>query len=110
MMAKSPFCRFRATVEEAQALLLKFKRRMRSMMPAGADVSRLDRIEAQMTWQASSTLGLQRIPNNIANCLGIGSIPLMHSCLDPRSVAHARSGPAIRHRPKNLCGMIRTRW
>jgi hypothetical protein len=39
-----------ATFEEVQALLLKLTRQLRTLMPPGADVSRLDRIESEMTY------------------------------------------------------------
>jgi hypothetical protein len=41
-----------ATLEDIQALLLKCSRQLRSLMPAGADLSRLDHIEAEVAWQA----------------------------------------------------------
>jgi hypothetical protein len=42
-----------ATFEDAQALLLKATRQLRTLMADGADVGPLDQIEAQMAWQAS---------------------------------------------------------
>jgi hypothetical protein len=36
-----------ATLEEVQALLLKCTRQLRALTPAGADLSGLDRIEAE---------------------------------------------------------------
>jgi hypothetical protein len=42
-----------ATYEDVQALLLKCTRHLRTLMPAGSDLSQLDRIEAEVAWHAS---------------------------------------------------------
>jgi hypothetical protein len=41
-----------ATFEEVQSLLLKCTRQLRTLMPPGADLRPLDRIETRMAWLA----------------------------------------------------------
>jgi hypothetical protein len=48
-----------ASYEEMQALVLKCTRQLRELMPAGADLSELNRIEAEVAW-------LQRIKTWLA--------------------------------------------
>jgi hypothetical protein len=48
-----------ATFEEVQALLLKCTRQLRNLMPPGADLSHLDRTEAEqdfLTWMRQTPL------------------------------------------------------
>jgi hypothetical protein len=52
-----------ATFEDVQALLLKCTRQMRSLMPSGADLSSLDRIEAEQVWQARFGAWIAANPN-----------------------------------------------
>jgi hypothetical protein len=61
-----------ASFEEVQALLLKCTRRLRTLMPAGADVSELDRIEAEVAWHASIKTWLAAMPER-RNAIFCGS-------------------------------------